>query len=51
MDEKYVRIDQQNEIILGTLKSLYDIWSAHQTMIDDACERIENDVPEKVWKK
>lgn len=51
MDEKYVRIDQQSEIILETLKSLYDIWSAHQTTIDDACERIEGDVPEKVWKK
>lgn len=51
MDEKYVRIDQQSEIILETLKSLYDIWSAHQTTIDDACERIEDDVPEKVWKK
>lgn len=51
MDEKYVRIDQQSEIILETLKSLYDIWSVHQTTIDDACERIEDDVPEKVWKK
>lgn len=51
MDEKYVRIDQQSEIILETLKNLYDIWSAHQTTIDDACERIEDDVPEKVWKK
>lgn len=51
MDEKNIQKDPQSEIILGTLKSLYDIWSAHQTMVDDICERIEDDVPEKVWKK